>query len=151
MSVEKQNVEGKVVEKSRTAERKRSDGRRERRRGPLNERDVLRVDGLSDEFVKRWEVEEQVPYRISEDWDIVTWDEIENVGDIRANSPNPNDSRVSIRSGGQTLILMKKYKDWKQEDDKAKNKLVDNTETGMKKSYGKQIQKDGTYGNVDIG
>lgn len=151
MSEKSMPVEGKVVETSRADGRKRQENRRARRRGAINERDILRVDGISPEFTVRWVREDTVHRRLTQDWDLVSWDEIENVGDLRANSPSPTDSRVIIRSGGENLVLMKKYKDWYKADKAEEQKAVTDIERQMRKSYGKQIQEDGTYGSIKIG
>lgn len=144
-------AEGNVVEEKRTDGRSRSDGRRSRRRTAMVERDILRVDGLSPEYVHRWVLEKNFHYMFANDWDVVNWDEIENVGDLRANSPNPSEARVSIRTGSDVLVLMKKYKDWYADDTAEKQRKVDETELGMKKDYGREIQRNGTYGSVTIG
>lgn len=124
-------------------------GVRQPRRGNIGGfRNRLNINGKLDKenfeyrIVNDFEDGDRIAQFMQNDWEIVNKSDIE-VGDKRVNKPTPEGTPVKISVGqGTRAYLMRKRKDWFQDDQKAKQAEVDTSELEMK--------PDGAYGHLNL-
>lgn len=116
-------------------------------RTPIGVRNVLTVRGTDPNYVYR--VVNDEPGRIDQfkeaGYEECLASEV-TVGDKRVNATTPLGSVAQVSVGGGTkAVVMRIRKDWYEEDQQAKQRQVDATESEMKRKA-----HDGTYGTLDI-
>lgn len=123
-----------------------------RRKTRLDTRDVLTYHGKDPNFVYRFveNREGRIPDYLERGWEVVERAGDELVGDNRASVGHAIDSRVSIRSGNQILVLMRLHKDHAAEDAAIYNKELTDLEESLyrKKEHGED--RNGLVGDVKI-
>ncbi len=109
-------------------------------------RDVMTVIGKDDAYVYRWVSDDagRIDRFIAGGYAVV--DEDVRVGQDDIDSSRDIASTVTKQSGGLTQYLMRIRRDWYEEDQAAKAKVINETEEDMKRTLNNG--KDGTYGNV---
>lgn len=111
-------------------------------------RDILTVEGKDNDFVYRWvnDVENRIQRFLDAGYVFVDPQGKIIGDDTQDNSATPRESVAQKYVGkGITAFLMAQRKEWYEEDQKARNDQLDQTE----KSLGKSGQ-DGRYGEVRI-
>ena len=119
------------------------------KRIPLGRRNVLTVTGLKDqdEFHYHWfnDVGDRLNNCLEAGYEFVLKSGL-SAGDTTVESVRSTDSIMKKAVGGNvTAFLMKIPMELYMEDQKAKQKIVDESEAEMKRSKG-----EGTYGKVEI-
>lgn len=117
------------------------------RRAPLARRQLLNVVGKDPNYVYR--IVNDDGDRVAQLQDVgyehVPKDDVK-VGDKRVENASSEGSLTQISVGqGRKAYLMRIRKDWYEEDQKAKQDYVDETERATKKQA-----LDGTYGKLEI-
>lgn len=117
------------------------------RRNPVEGKNKLRVKGKKPEYEYRIvnDEDDRVHDFLERGWELDTDEEI-RIGDSRIDEVSRLGKvrRFSV-GGGQFGVLMRIRKDWKAEDDAAKQEYVDKTEQAMRPN-----PNEGTYGKIDI-
>lgn len=116
------------------------------RRNPLARRNVLTVVGKEDGYEYRIvnDKEDRVAEFTSQGYEIVSASKVQ-VGDKRVNKASPEGSPMQMSvGGGQKALVMRIRKDWYDEDQKAKQDYVAETERTTK-----QKALEGTYGKFE--
>lgn len=109
-------------------------------RNKLNVRGKLDHDNYAYRIVNDYDDGERVGRFIENDWEIVKNSDLE-VGDKRIGKPTPEGSPVKVSVGqGTQAYLMRKPKDWHDDDQAIKQAAIEATESTMKPS--------GTYGDI---
>ncbi len=119
-----------------------------KKRSPVTGRDILTVEGKDPNYIYRIvnDKDSRVARMESRDYEVVV-DESVTVGDSRTSGASQVGSAKSFPvGGGVTGVLMRIRRDWYEEDQKEKAKLVDEQEATMK-----QKALDGTYGTISVG
>lgn len=163
--------QGPVAESARPT--KAEEGRRSRRASRSSVggfRDTLTVNpkdpSFHNEYVTRWikdhdERGHKVLYYYNQDWDYVRADEV-NVGENYVYKGKGTDAIVRAPAGTATedakqwLFLMKKYRDWHEDDQLAKQRKIKLTEDyidrkrdpGKKEDEGEGHATEGLYGGA---
>lgn len=117
------------------------------RRSPLIRRNILTVRGKEDGYEYRIvnDTEDRVAQFIERDYEVVTNNEIE-VGDKRVSKASSEGTVKQMSVGnGRKGIVMRIRKDWYDEDQKAKQEHVAETERSATKEASK-----GTYGKLEV-
>lgn len=118
------------------------------KRNPVSGRNVLTVQGKDPNYVYRIvnDEEDRVTRFVDGGYELVP-DKAVEVGDKRVGQTSSEGSvkQFSV-GGGKKAVLMRIRKDWYEEDQKAKQKFVDQQEASTK-----QKALDGTYGTLTIG
>lgn len=120
--------------------------RRAKRTG-LGVRNVLTVEGKDPNYSYRIvnDSGDRVLRLTEQDWEVCAADELQ-VGDRRLGNPQPTGSKSEVSvGGGMKGYVMKKRKDWHEEDQVAKQEYVNQTEAATK-----QEAQSGNYGNVNF-
>lgn len=118
------------------------------KRTPVGGRNILTVSGKDPNFVYRIVNDEDDRITRFKDggYELVP-DETVKVGDNRANAASSMSSMKQLSvGGGKKAYLMRIRKDWYDEDQKEKQKRVDDQEATTKKKA-----LSGTYGTLTIG
>ena len=113
-----------------------------RKRVPLVKRNIL-TSRPQTGYVQRFvtDTEDRIERFIEAGWEVV---KNEQVGDNRAGKDTPVGSATTKAVGsGRTAILMRKRKDWYDEDYNAKMKIVDRSEEGLVRQAAQ-----GRYGKI---
>jgi hypothetical protein len=121
---------------------------RRAKRTTLGTRNILTVHGKDPEYEYRIvnDTGDRVLFLQNQDWEIVEAKEVQ-VGDKRLGNPSTPTSLAEVSVGGNTkAYVMKKRKDWHQEDQATKQEYVNQTEAATK-----QDALNGTYGKLEIG
>jgi hypothetical protein len=121
---------------------------RRTRRTPLGPRQPLRVRNKSPEYEYRIanDTGDRIQELLDQDWEICSADEIQ-VGDRRVDKPSAPGSVAEVSVGqGKKAIVMRKRKDWYEEDQAVKQEMVKKTEDATKQ----EAQSGGFYGGVNI-
>jgi hypothetical protein len=123
-----------------------------KKRVPIGYRNLLTVEGKEEDFEYRWVNDEDGrPERFEEvGYERVTHDV--RVGDSVAGRASQLGSVVSRPvGGGKQAVLMRIPKEWYDEDQKAKQKRVEQSENAMKRNIPKnQPTADGDYGDANF-
>lgn len=112
-------------------------------------RDILSVEGKDPNFVYRWvnDVDGRVDRFKLGGYEVVEHDV--EVGQRTVETSNGTSSVVSKNVGvGRTAYLMRIPKEYYDEDQKVKNKLIDDSEADMKRAL--NSNQNGTYGKVEF-
>lgn len=120
---------------------------RRAKRTKLGVRDVLTVLGKNPEYEYRIvnDSGDRVLRLEDQDWEICDASELQ-IGDRRLGAPKPTGSKAETSVGGGIKgYVMKKRKDWHDEDQAAKQEYVNQTEAATK-----QEAQSGNYGNVNF-
>lgn len=110
-------------------------------------RNILTVEGKDPGYVYRFV--NDVDNRIQNFEDLgyeVVRDNSVKVGDKRVANPTAEGSPVMVAKGGTKSYLMRIQKDWYDEDQANKQKIVDETEAAMQS----EAKSQGMYGKLDI-
>lgn len=117
------------------------------RRSPLSRKNILTVSGKEDGYEYRIvnDTEDRVSQFIDAGYEVVTQDKVE-VGDKRVGKSTPEGTvkQMSV-GGGRKGIVMRIPKEWYDEDQKAKQAHVAETERSATKEATK-----GTYGDLKV-
>lgn len=116
-----------------------------KKRVPLNKRDVLTARDKDKNYEYRFvnDVEDRVLRFEEAGWEIVKG---QKVGDQRAGSDSPMGSATTKAvGGGRTAVLMKKKREWYEEDYAEKQTINDKSEQGLI-AHAAQ----GRYGKLEI-
>lgn len=132
-----------------TQETSATKGVRRQRRGSiegfrnrLNVRGKLDHDNYAYRIVNDYDDGDRIGRFIENDWEIVQKSDLE-VGDKRVGKPSPEGTPVQVSVGqGTKAFLMRKPKEWHDEDQRIKQAAIDNTEATMKPT--------GTYGEIKV-
>lgn len=118
------------------------------KRVPVGGRNILTVHGKDPNYVYRIVNDEDDRIaRFKEGGYELVPDETVKVGDTRANAASSMSSMKQLSvGGGKKAYLMRIRKDWYEEDQKAKQDVVNAQEAAMKKKA-----LSGTYGTLSIG
>ena len=118
-----------------------------KRRNPLEGKNKLRVKGKDPAYEYRVVnvVDDRINDLIDQDWEIDT-DEGIRVGDIRVEDTSRLGTvrQLSV-GGGMKAVVMRKKKEWYDEDQQIKQDAVKKQEEAMRAP-----NPDGQYGKVDI-
>lgn len=117
------------------------------RRSPLTRKNVLTVVGKEPGFEYRIvnDTEDRIAEFVERGYEVVSSNKIQ-VGDKRVSKASSEGSPVQMSvGGGRKGVVMRIRKDWYDEDQKAKQDYIDETERATK-----QKALDGTYGKLDI-
>lgn len=117
------------------------------RRSPLARRNVLTVTGKEDGYEYRIvnDTEDRVAEFAERGYEPVSANKIQ-VGDKRVSKASPEGSVMTMSvGGGKKAVVMRIRKDWYDEDQKAKQDYVAETERATQ-----QEALNGTYGKVEI-
>lgn len=123
-----------------------------RMRTKMTPRDILTVHNKDPNLEYRYiaDREGRVLEKMDQGWVVV-----HNVngeityGDARVNEGTSIDSRITLRSGGEILVLMAIRKDWKKQDHDEHNAYVDKLEQQLKRKGKKGFDPD-LEGEVSI-
>jgi len=117
------------------------------RRTPLTRKNVLTVSGKDPDFVYRVvnDKEDRVTELSEIGYEVVTDDKVQ-VGDKRVSKASTEGTVKRVNVGkGEKGVVMRIRKDWYEEDQKAKQEYVNETERATK-----QKALDGNYGKLEI-
>jgi hypothetical protein len=120
---------------------------RRAKRTSIGVRNVLTVSGKDPNYEYRIvnDTSDRVLRLGDQDWDICDASELQ-VGDRRIGNPKSTSSQAEVSvGGGIKAFVMKKRKDWHEEDQAAKQEYVNRTEEATK-----QQALDGNYGKLDL-
>ena len=121
------------------------------RRTPVNgTRSILGVQGKDPSYAYHIfkDVGDNLEVRKGDGWEVVT-DSSVTIGERRVNIPTKDGSAVTTildKSTGAKGVLMRIRKDWYDEDQAAKQALVDETEAGIKRD----AEDKGFYGKLEV-
>jgi len=118
------------------------------RRSPLARRNVLTVVGKEDGYEYRIvnDTEDRVAEFTEQGYEVVSSNRVQ-VGDKRVNKATPEGSVMQMSvGGGKKGVVMRIRKDWYDEDQKAKQEYVAETERATKK----EALSSGDYGKLEI-
>lgn len=118
------------------------------KRVPVGSRNILTVQGKDPNFEYRIVNDEGDRIaRFKEGGYELVPDDTVKVGDTRANAASSMSSMKQLSvGGGKKAYLMRIRKDWYEEDQRAKQKIVNDQEAAIKKKA-----LNGTYGTLSIG
>lgn len=125
--------------------------RRERRFRPDMTGNALRLAVNAPRlrnYALRWtnDINNRLYNAIQKDWDHVKWSEIDAVGTKTARRDENVKEQVGVKDGQPLYAyLMKKYKKWKEEDDQAKYRAVDERERTILKANIPGVDSDRQY------
>lgn len=111
-------------------------------------RNVLTASGKDSDFYYRFvnDTGDRIAQMQERGYEIVT-DPNVKIGDRRIANPTQEGSPVQVSvGGGNKGYLMRIPKEWHEEDQAAKQKIVDETEQAMRKEA-----REGRYGKLEIG
>lgn len=111
-------------------------------------RNVLRVEGKDPDFEYRVvnDTGDRIAQFEARGYEIVS-DKTVKVGDRRVANPTAEGSPVQVSvGGGQKAYLMRIKKEWYEEDQKAKQETITETEQAMKRDSAKNAD----YGKIQI-
>lgn len=117
------------------------------KRTTLGTRNILTVQGKDPEYEYRIvnDTGDRVPFLQNQDWEIVEAKEVQ-IGDRRLGNPSTTASLAEVSvGGGQKAYVMKKRKDWHEEDQATKQEYVNQTEAATKEQA-----LNGTYGKLNL-
>ncbi len=117
------------------------------RRAPLTRKNVLTVVGKEPGFEYRIvnDTEDRIAEFVERGYEVVQSNKVQ-VGDKRVSKATSEGSPIQMSvGGGKKAVVMRIRKDWYDEDQKAKQDYVNETERATK-----QKALDGTYGKLDI-
>lgn len=117
------------------------------KRESLGTRNILKVYGKNPEYEYRVvnDTGDRVLALQNQDWEIVEASEVQ-VGDKRLGNPATTSSAAEVSVGGGIKgYVMKKRKDWHDEDQASKQEYVNQTEAATKEQA-----LNGTYGKLEI-
>lgn len=117
------------------------------RRAPLARRNVLTVSGKEDGYVYRIvnDTEDRVANLAEQGYEPVPASKVQ-VGDKRVSKASPEGSVMTMSvGGGKKGVVMRIRQDWYDEDQKAKQDYVAETERATK-----QEALNGTYGKLEV-
>ncbi len=117
------------------------------RRSPMTRKNVLTVVGKEPGFEYRIvnDTEDRIAEFVERGYEVVTSNKIQ-VGDKRVSKATSEGSPVQMSvGGGKKGVVMRIRKDWYDEDQKAKQDYVAETERATQ-----QEALNGTYGKVEI-
>lgn len=123
-----------------------------KRKTRLDTRDILTVYGKDPNYKYRFieNRDGRIPEFLERGWEIVQRVGDDVVGDDRASAGHAVDSRVSVRSGNQVLVLMRIHKDFAAEDAAIYNQELDDLERSLYRSKENGEDKNGLIGDVKI-
>lgn len=116
------------------------------RRSPLSRKNILTVSGKEPGYVYRVvnDTEDRVADLTEQGYEVVSSNKV-SVGDKRVSKATPEGSVMSVSvGGGKKGIIMRIRQDYYDEDQKAKQDYVAETERATK-----QKALDGTYGKLE--
>ena len=117
------------------------------KRNPVEGRNRLAVKGKDPNYDYRIvnDTDDRVNDMLDQDWEIDLSEDI-RVGDGRIDDIGRlGKARILSVGGGIKAIVMRKRKDWYEEDQAAKQEYVNRTEAAMRPN-----PNDGTYGKIDV-
>ena len=117
------------------------------KRNPVEGRNRLAVKGKDPNYDYRIvnDTDDRVNDMLDQDWEIDLSEDI-RVGDGRIDDIGRlGKARILSVGGGTKAIIMRKRKDWYEEDQAAKQEYVNRTEAAMRPN-----PNDGTYGKIDV-
>lgn len=117
------------------------------KRSPVEGRNRLAVKGKDPNYEYRIvnDTDDRVSDLLDQDWEIDLSENI-RVGDGRIDDiARLGKARILSVGGGMKAIVMRKRKDWHDEDQQAKQEYVAKTEKAMRPD-----PNDGTYGKIDV-
>lgn len=117
------------------------------RRAPLARKNVLTVSGKEDGYVYRIvnDTENRVADLAEQGYEPVAASKVQ-VGDKRVSKASPEGSVMTMSvGGGKKAVVMRIRQDWYDEDQKAKQDYVAETERATK-----QEALNGTYGKLEV-
>lgn len=117
------------------------------RRAPLARKNVLTVSGKEDGYVYRIvnDTENRVADLAEQGYEPVAASKVQ-VGDKRVSKASPEGSVMQMSvGGGKKAVVMRIRQDWYDEDQKAKQDYVAETERATK-----QEALNGTYGKLEV-
>jgi hypothetical protein len=120
---------------------------RRAKRTTLGTRNILTVGGKDPNFEYRIvnDTGDRVLFLQNQDWEIVEAADVQ-IGDKRLGNPATTSSNAEVSvGGGIKAYVMKKRKDWHEEDQATKQEYVNQTEAATKEQA-----LNGTYGKINL-
>lgn len=117
------------------------------KRNTLGTRNILTVQGKDPMYEYRIvnDTGDRVPFLQNQDWEIVSAGEVQ-IGDKRIGNPGTTSSQAEVSLGGGLRgYVMRKLKNWHEDDQAEKQKYVNQTEAATKEQA-----LNGTYGKVNL-
>jgi hypothetical protein len=119
------------------------------RRTPLTGRNRLSVKNKEDGYVYRIvnDIDDRVELLTEQDYELVPTAKVGAMGDRRVDNPQPVGSIATISVGnGTKAVVMRKRKDWHEQDQNAKQQEIDALEATMKK----EARDKADYGTIEM-
>lgn len=117
------------------------------RRTPVGRRNVLTVTGKEPGYVYRIvnDKGDRIQQFLDAGYELVENKDV-RIGDSRLGNPSATGSKAEAQVGnGQKAFVLRIKEEWYNEDQKAKQEIVDQTEAATKEKA-----LDGTYGKLEI-
>jgi hypothetical protein len=118
------------------------------RRTPVATRNRLAIKNKEDGYAYRIvnDKDDRIELLMEQDYEVVPNAKVGAMGDRRVDSPQPVGSAASLSVGnGTRAVVMRKRKDWLEEDYKAKQAEIDALEATMKAD----ALRKSDYGSID--
>jgi len=134
----------------RNAAKKQADSKQRVRVPVGGRRDITAVHGLDPNYISRWVNDKDSRIEMVK---AAGYEHVQSakVGDSHVDGTHNEDGVVSRDMGKSvTAYLMKQKREYFDEDQKAKQEIVDETEESIRRSS-KENRNDGQYGEIKIG